>query len=154
LCLNLPASLLLSSYAIFYRRWLALALTVKGRTLKLLGCERTNLFSISKSAGGGRTGAQVFLPTLGIVLRLYVSPQTLETVSLRCRGSILRWNNESTLLETAVCRQNPDEASVHLKTAPWILKHKDCYSMGMFDSLLRVLLAQRRVVRYSCLIRS
>lgn len=68
----------------------------------------------------------------------YVTSKCLETVSLKCRGSIAMWHNESILLETAVCRHISDQTVPNFSSTPWILKHKDRYSMGKLNSPLLV----------------
>jgi ankyrin repeat protein len=68
----------------------------------------------------------------------YVGSKCLVTSSLECRGLISMWRNESTLLETAVCRHKPNLPRTGLHSTPCILQHEDYYSMGRPDALLWV----------------
>lgn len=68
----------------------------------------------------------------------YITSKCLQTSSLACRGTLARWQNESTLLETAVCHHRPENTFAQLNAVPWILKHEAYYSMGTPDSPLLV----------------
>lgn len=68
----------------------------------------------------------------------YVSSKCLVTPSVQCRDAVPMWRNESSLLQTAVCRYLPGIARSGLDVTPWVLQHERWYSMGRSDDLLKV----------------